>query len=48
MSLKHPPKMTAFDHTDAGSSLIDAIDQLLPQTQCGLCGYGACRPMRQP
>jgi electron transport complex protein RnfB len=24
--------------------LVDAIDDLLPQTQCGLCGYGACRP----
>lgn len=24
--------------------LIDKIDALLPQTQCGLCGYGACRP----
>lgn len=25
-------------------SLIDSIDDLLPQTQCGLCGYGGCRP----
>lgn len=24
--------------------LIEAIDDLLPQTQCGLCGYGGCRP----
>jgi len=23
---------------------IDAIDQLLPQTQCRDCGYSACRP----
>lgn len=22
----------------------EAIDRLLPQTQCGLCGYPACRP----
>ncbi|GAP65449.1 ferredoxin [Mizugakiibacter sediminis] len=22
----------------------DAIDALLPQTQCGQCGYGGCRP----
>jgi len=22
----------------------DAIDALLPQTQCGLCGYAGCRP----
>jgi electron transport complex protein RnfB len=26
------------------SSLIDKIDALLPQTQCGECSYGACRP----
>lgn len=24
--------------------LIDAIDQLLPQTQCTQCGYSGCRP----
>jgi electron transport complex protein RnfB len=24
--------------------LIDSIDQLLPQTQCGLCTFNACRP----
>ncbi len=24
--------------------LIDAIDAILPQTQCGLCEYPACRP----
>ena len=23
---------------------VEAIDALLPQTQCGQCGYGACRP----
>ena len=23
---------------------IDAVDALLPQTQCGRCGYDACRP----
>jgi Na+-translocating ferredoxin:NAD+ oxidoreductase subunit B len=23
---------------------VDAIDALLPQTQCGQCGYAACRP----
>lgn len=26
------------------NQLIDDIDNLLPQTQCGLCTYGACRP----
>jgi Na+-translocating ferredoxin:NAD+ oxidoreductase subunit B len=25
-------------------NLVDTIDSLLPQTQCGLCGYEACRP----
>jgi Na+-translocating ferredoxin:NAD+ oxidoreductase subunit B len=25
-------------------SFIDAIDQLLPQTQCTKCGYQGCRP----
>lgn len=24
--------------------LIDDIDAILPQTQCGLCEYAACRP----
>jgi electron transport complex protein RnfB len=28
-------------------NLINAIDEVLPQTQCGLCGYGACRPYAQ-
>jgi electron transport complex protein RnfB len=26
------------------SSLVDAIDALLPQTQCTKCGYAGCRP----
>jgi len=28
-------------------SLADTIDALLPQTQCGRCGYDACRPYAQ-
>ena len=28
----------------AGDPVADAIDQLLPQTQCGQCGYPGCRP----
>jgi electron transport complex protein RnfB len=24
--------------------MIDKLDALLPQTQCGQCGYGGCRP----
>ncbi|MFU8816075.1 MAG: RnfABCDGE type electron transport complex subunit B [Pseudomonadales bacterium] len=26
------------------SALVDAIDELLPQTQCAQCGYPGCRP----
>ena len=29
---------------DESDPLIDAIDALLPQTQCGQCGYPGCRP----
>ena len=29
------------------TSLADTIDALLPQTQCGRCGYDACRPYAQ-
>ncbi len=29
------------------SSLADAIDALLPQTQCTKCGYAGCRPYAQ-
>jgi electron transport complex protein RnfB len=29
------------------STLVDAIDALLPQTQCTQCGYGGCRPYAQ-
>jgi Na+-translocating ferredoxin:NAD+ oxidoreductase subunit B len=31
-----------FEESD--ESAIDAIDRLLPQTQCRQCGYAACRP----
>ena len=24
--------------------LVDQIDEVLPQTQCGQCGYPGCRP----
>jgi electron transport complex protein RnfB len=27
-----------------GDSLADQIDALLPQTQCGQCGYAGCKP----
>ena len=28
----------------AGDPLVNSIDQLLPQTQCGQCGHPGCRP----
>lgn len=30
-----------------GDPLVDQIDNLLPQTQCGQCGYPGCRPYAQ-
>jgi len=27
-----------------GNPLVDQIDSILPQTQCGQCGYPGCRP----
>ena len=27
-----------------GNPLVDKIDAVLPQTQCGQCGYPGCRP----
>jgi Na+-translocating ferredoxin:NAD+ oxidoreductase subunit B len=29
---------------DSTHDLTEALDALLPQTQCGLCGYSGCRP----
>lgn len=29
------------------ATLIEEIDARLPQTQCGKCGYGACKPYAQ-
>ena len=26
------------------TSLVERLDRLLPQTQCGQCGYAGCRP----
>lgn len=28
----------------AGNPLVDKIDAILPQTQCGQCGYPGCKP----
>lgn len=30
-----------------GDPLVERIDSLLPQTQCGQCGYPGCRPYAQ-
>ncbi|WHZ17915.1 MAG: Iron-sulfur cluster-binding protein [Rhodanobacteraceae bacterium] len=30
--------------TPAFAALVDRLDAALPQTQCGRCGYPACRP----
>ncbi len=30
-----------------GDPIVDQIDKLLPQTQCGQCGYPGCRPYAQ-
>jgi electron transport complex protein RnfB len=27
-----------------GDPIVDQVDNLLPQTQCGQCGYAGCRP----
>ena len=27
-----------------GNPIVDQVDTLLPQTQCGQCGYPGCRP----
>lgn len=30
-----------------GNPIVDQIDKILPQTQCGQCGYPGCRPYAQ-
>ncbi|WP_194755332.1 electron transport complex subunit RsxB [Aliidiomarina indica] len=30
-----------------GDPIVEQIDQILPQTQCGQCGYPGCRPYAQ-
>ncbi|NLA69286.1 MAG: Rnf electron transport complex subunit RnfB [Gammaproteobacteria bacterium] len=29
---------------DAADALVERLDRLLPQTQCGQCGHAGCRP----
>lgn len=37
-------KPVSHTGTHAPDTTADAIDKLLPQTQCGQCGYTGCRP----
>lgn len=34
----------ASKQNSEGTGLVDAVDALLPQTQCTKCGYAGCRP----
>ena len=36
-----------YESTTANDAAISAIDKLLPQLQCGLCGYPGCQPYAQ-
>ncbi len=38
------PSYAAARFRNQGDSIIDNIDALLPQTQCGQCGHAGCRP----
>lgn len=41
------PSLSPIPGASCRSDLVDAIDQILPQTQCRRCGYDACRPYAQ-
>ena len=36
-----------YQTTSSNDAAVSAIDQLLPQLQCGLCGYPGCKPYAQ-
>ena len=40
----NPGKYAAEEYHNAEKLLADRIEDLLPQTQCGQCGYPGCRP----
>lgn len=42
-----PGFATGKVNAEADPRLVDRIDQVLPQTQCGQCGYPGCRPYAQ-
>ncbi|RMU45846.1 hypothetical protein ALP29_04765, partial [Pseudomonas syringae pv. avii] len=39
-----PPPWTGHQRYDHSMNLIQRIDALLPQTQCGKCGHPGCKP----
>lgn len=43
LRLSRPDTLQGRNHDVA----VEAIDRLLPQTQCGKCGYAGCRPYAQ-
>src|SRR5262249_28067223 len=45
--LTAPPRADAATLASMNASLVDAIDAILPQTQCTKCGYSGCRPYSQ-
>ena len=42
-----PPASRADDGAPPPTAGVDAIDAVLPQTQCTRCGYAGCRPYAQ-
>lgn len=37
-------QLLAARERDGETTVVDAVDALLPQTQCAQCGYAGCRP----
>ena len=40
----HRLSVTVIPMPESSPSLVERLDRLLPQTQCGQCGYAGCRP----
>jgi Na+-translocating ferredoxin:NAD+ oxidoreductase subunit B len=43
-SLDFPPSQESRNESGNVIDLIERLDRILPQTQCGQCGYAGCRP----
>lgn len=41
---QHGPRGISVMNTFNNPDLVERLDRLLPQTQCGQCGYDGCRP----